>query len=77
MTLSRTCQDQVTVATADLAAGLKQVVRAASGDDVFRFTGVLMSAEDGVCDCTPTLRLAVRHLPEATVLRRPKGIGSI
>ena len=63
--------DEVTVSTADLAAGLKQVVRAASGDDARPIlTGVLMSAEDGGrrLVATDSYRLAVRDLPEATVL---------
>ena len=63
--------DEVTVSTADLAAGLKQVVRAASGDDARPIlTGVLMSAEDGGLRlvATDSYRLAVRDLPEATVL---------
>ncbi len=69
--LSDPSGDQVTVATADLAAGLKQVVRAASGDDARPIlTGVLMSAEDGGLRlvATDSYRLAVRDLPEATVL---------
>ena len=63
--------DEVTVATADLASGLKQVVRAASGDDARPIlTGVLMSAEDGGLRlvATDSYRLAVRDLPDATVL---------
>lgn len=63
--------DKVTVATADLAAGLKQVIRAASRDDARPIlTGVLMSAEDGGLRlvATDSYRLAVRDLPDATVL---------
>ena len=63
--------DQVSVATVDLTAGLKQVVRAASGDDARPIlTGVLMSAEDGGLRlvATDSYRLAVRDLPDATVL---------
>ena len=73
--LSDPSGDQVTVATADLAAGLKQVVRAASGDDARPIlTGVLMSAEDGGLRlvATDSYRLAVRDLPEASFKRRPK-----
>ena len=69
--LSDPTGDEVTVATADLAAGLKQVVRAASGDDARPIlTGVLMSAEDGGLRlvATDSYRLAVRDLPDATVL---------
>ena len=50
---------------------MKQVVRAASGDDARPIlTGVLMSAEDGGLRlvATDSYRLAVRDLPEATVL---------
>ena len=63
--------DQVSVATVDLTAGLKQVVRAASGDDARPIlTGVLMSAEDGGLRlvATDSYRLAARDLPDATVL---------
>lgn len=63
--------EQVTVAASDLANGLRQVVMAASSDDARPIlTGVLMSAEDGGLRlvATDSYRLAVRDLPEATVL---------
>ncbi len=63
--------DAVTLATADLAAALKQVVPAASGDDARPIlTGVLMTAEaDGLrLVATDSYRLAVRDLPGTTVL---------
>jgi DNA polymerase III subunit beta len=63
--------DEVSLAAADLAGGLRQVVMAASSDDARPIlTGVLMSAEDGGLRlvATDSYRLAVRDLPDATVL---------
>lgn len=63
--------EQVSVPAADLAAGLKQVVLAASSDDARPIlTGVLLTAEDGGLRlvATDSYRLAVRDLPDATVL---------
>jgi len=63
--------DQVSVPADDLAAGLKQVVLAASSDDARPIlTGVLMTAEEGGLRlvATDSYRLAVRDLPDATVL---------
>ncbi|MFT5531017.1 MAG: DNA polymerase-3 subunit beta [Candidatus Poriferisodalaceae bacterium] len=63
--------DEVTVPAADLSAGLRQVVMAASSDDARPIlTGVLLSAEEGGLRlvATDSYRLAVRDLPEATVL---------
>lgn len=62
---------EVTVPAADLSAGLRQVVMAASSDDARPIlTGVLLSAEEGGLRlvATDSYRLAVRDLPEATVL---------
>ena len=56
----------------DLAEALRQVVRAASGDDARPIlTGVLMTAEEGGLRlvATDSYRLAVRDLPGTTVLR--------
>ncbi len=62
---------EVSLSAADLASGLRQVVMAASSDDARPIlTGVLMSAEDGGLRlvATDSYRLAVRDLPNATVL---------
>ena len=64
--------DAVTLAGADFADALRQVVRAASGDDARPvLTGVLMAAEDPGLRlvATDSYRLAVRDLPGASVLR--------
>ena len=64
--------DAVTLASADFAEALRQVVRAASGDDARPvLTGVLMAAEDPGLRlvATDSYRLAVRDLPGASVLR--------
>lgn len=63
---------EVTLPAAELADALRQVVRAASGDDARPIlTGVLMAAEaDGLrLVATDSYRLAVRDLPGASVLR--------
>src|SRR5688500_16548535 len=62
----------VTIGAAELAEALRQVVRAASGDDARPIlTGVLMTAEEGNLRlvATDSYRLAVRDLPGASVLR--------
>ncbi len=62
---------EVSLSAADLASGHRQVVMAASSDDARPIlTGVLMSAEDGGLRlvATDSYRLAVRDLPNATVL---------
>lgn len=64
--------DGVTLSGPSLAEALRQVVRAASGDDARPvLTGVLMSAEsDGIrLVATDSYRLAVRDLPGTSVLR--------
>jgi DNA polymerase-3 subunit beta len=64
--------DAVTLAAADFAEALRQVVRAASGDDARPvLTGVLMAAEDPGLRlvATDSYRLAVRDLPGVSVLR--------
>ena len=64
--------DAVTLAGADVAEALRQVVRAASGDDARPvLTGVLMSSEESGLRlvATDSYRLAVRDLPGTTVLR--------
>ena len=64
--------DAVTLAAAQLAEALRQVVRAASSDDSLPvISGVLMTAEnDGLrLVATDRYRLAVRDLPGTTVLR--------
>jgi DNA polymerase-3 subunit beta len=63
--------EEVSVSAADLSAGLRQVVMAASGDDARPIlTGVLLTAEEGGLRlvATDSYRLAVRDLPDATVL---------
>jgi len=63
--------DEVSVSASDLATSLKQVVMAASSDDARPIlTGVLMTAEEGGLRlvATDSYRLAVRDLPNATVL---------
>jgi DNA polymerase III subunit beta len=64
--------DAVTLAASDFSDALRQVVRAASGDDARPvLTGVLMAAEDPGLRlvATDSYRLAVRDLPGASVLR--------
>lgn len=63
--------EAVTLAGAELAEALRQVVRAASADDARPIlTGVLMTAESGGLRlvATDSYRLAVRDLPGTTVL---------
>ena len=63
--------DAVTLASADVADALKQVVRAASTDDARAvLTGVLITADDdGVrMVATDSYRLAVRELPDSNML---------
>ncbi len=63
--------EAVTVASADFADALRQVVRAASTDEARGvITGVLIAAEDdGVrMVATDSYRLAVRDLPETGML---------
>lgn len=63
--------DEVTLDAADLSDALKQVVKAASGDDSRPIlTGVLLAAEgDGLrLVSTDSYRLAVRDLPGTSVL---------
>lgn len=64
--------DAVTIAAADLADALRQVVPAASHDDARPIlTGVLMAAEESGLRlvATDSYRLAVRDLPGTTILR--------
>ena len=63
--------EPVTLDSAQVAEALRQVVRAASGDDARAvLTGVLLSAEDdGVkMVATDSYRLAVRDLPQSSML---------
>ncbi len=69
--LSQPEGDEVTLNAADLSAALKQVVKAASGDDSRPIlTGVLLAAEgEGLrLVSTDSYRLAVRDLPGTSVL---------
>jgi DNA polymerase-3 subunit beta len=64
--------DAVTLSAGEFLEALRQVVRAASGDDARPIlTGVLMTAEEGGLRlvATDSYRLAVRDLPGTTVLR--------
>lgn len=64
--------DAVTLDAPGLSEALKQVVRAASGDDARPLlTGVLMAADEGGLRlvATDSYRLAVRDLPGQSVLR--------
>lgn len=64
--------DAVTLQAAEFSEALKQVVRAASGDDARPIlTGVQMAAEEGGLRlvATDSYRLAVRDLPGTSVLR--------
>jgi DNA polymerase-3 subunit beta len=69
--LTEAVGDPVTLAGAELAAALTQVVRAASSDDARPIlTGVLLAAEAGGLRlvATDSYRLAIRDLPGTTVL---------
>lgn len=64
--------ESVRLQSADLAEGLRQVVKAASGDESRPIlTGVLMAAEEGGLRLvsTDSYRLAIRDLPGTAVLR--------
>jgi DNA polymerase-3 subunit beta len=63
--------EPVTLSSAQVADALRQVVRAASGDDARAvLTGVLWASEDGGVKmvATDSYRLAVRDLPESSML---------
>jgi len=63
--------DEVSLSADALASGLRQVVMAASSDDARPIlTGVLLSSEEGGLRlvATDSYRLAVRDLPDTTVL---------
>ena len=63
--------EAVTLASADFADALRQVVRAASTDEARGvITGVLIAAEDDTVRmvATDSYRLAVRDLPDRTIL---------
>jgi DNA polymerase-3 subunit beta len=69
--LTEAVGEPVTLASAELAAALTQVVRAASSDDARPIlTGVLLAAEAGGLRlvATDSYRLAIRDLPGTTVL---------
>jgi DNA polymerase-3 subunit beta len=69
--------DKVTLDAKQLATALRQVVRAASGDNMRPIlTGVLMAAEgDGLrLVATDSYRLAVRDLPGTSVLREGQAV---
>ena len=69
--------DAVTIDAAELAAALRQVVPAASGDDARPIlTGVLVTAEaDGLrLVATDSYRLAVRDLPGQSVLAEGQSV---
>jgi DNA polymerase-3 subunit beta len=69
--LTEATGEPVTLASAELAAALSQVVRAASSDDARPIlTGVLLAAEAGGLRlvATDSYRLAIRDLPGTTVL---------
>jgi DNA polymerase III subunit beta len=69
--------DAVTLDAAELAAALRQVVPAASGDDARPIlTGVLVTTEaDGLrLVATDSYRLAVRDLPGQSVLREGQSV---
>jgi DNA polymerase-3 subunit beta len=69
--------DKVTLDATELATALRQVVRAASGDNMRPIlTGVLMAAEgDGLrLVATDSYRLAVRDLPGTSVLREGQAV---
>jgi DNA polymerase-3 subunit beta len=69
--------DAVTLDSAELAAALKQVVPAASGDDSRPIlTGVLLAAEESGLRlvATDSYRLAVRDLPGTTVLAEGQSV---
>ena len=63
--------EPVTLASGQVAEALRQVVRAASGDDARAvLTGVLLASEEGGVKmvATDSYRLAVRDLPQTTML---------
>lgn len=67
---AETVGEEITLATADLADGLKQVVRAASKDDSRAvLMGVKMTTEDGSLRLvsTDTFRMAIRDFPGTKV----------
>ena len=69
--------DKVTLDADEFATALRQVVRAASGDNMRPIlTGVLMAAEgDGLrLVATDSYRLAVRDLPGTSVLREGQSV---
>ena len=69
--LTEATGEPVTLASAELATALSQVVRAASSDDARPIlTGVLLAAEAGGLRlvATDSYRLAIRDLPGTTVL---------
>ena len=69
--------DAVTLDAAELAAALRQVVPAASGDDARPIlTGVLVTAEADALRlvATDSYRLAVRDLPGQSVLREGQSV---
>ena len=69
--------DPLTLAAAELAAALRQVVVAASADDARPIlTGVLLTAEEGGLRlvATDSYRLAVRDLPGASVLAEGQNV---
>jgi DNA polymerase-3 subunit beta len=69
--LTEAAGEPVTLASAELATALAQVVRAASSDDARPIlTGVLLAAEAGGLRlvATDSYRLAIRDLPGTTVL---------
>lgn len=69
--LTEATGEPVTLASAELASALSQVVRAASSDDARPIlTGVLLAAEAGGLRlvATDSYRLAIRDLPGTTVL---------
>jgi DNA polymerase-3 subunit beta len=69
--------DAVTLAAADLAVALRQVVPAASSDDARPIlTGVLLAAEEQGLRlvATDSYRLAVRDLPGTSVLREGQSV---
>ncbi|MCU1351027.1 MAG: dnaN [Acidimicrobiales bacterium] len=75
--LALPADDAVTLAAADFAEALHQVVPAASADDARPIlTGVLMAAEEGGLRlvATDSYRLAVRDLPGASVLREGQSV---
>ena len=75
--LPEPAEQAVTLEAADLAAALRQVVPAASGDDSRPIlTGVLFAAEDGGLRlvATDSYRRSVRDLPGTSVLREDQTV---